>query len=169
MSAALAYVTDQYESFNSEIDEVRTGFGEDSSTILEMVTDVIDNITEVSSGKLLAHLELDFIADEFKEENWDLDGSEAISEETLIFARSFLQALPLSTKVPSVEADTDDSIDFEWFVDRRHLFAVNIGKGGKYYFAGLFGNDDDQKAKGSGVFKGKITPLLAQLIEDVYK
>ncbi|NOX43266.1 MAG: hypothetical protein GXP19_05985 [Gammaproteobacteria bacterium] len=167
--SALAFTTNQYESFNFEKDEVRTGVGEDSGKILEMVTTAIDNITEVSSGKLLALLDLQIIADEFEEEYWGVDGAEAISKETLEYALSFLQALPLSTKVPSVEADADDSIDFEWYVDKRHLFTVNIGKGGKYYFAGLFGEGDYQKAKGSGVFKGKITPLLAQLIEDVYK
>lgn len=165
-TAALAR---RHESFNFEKDEVKAGVGDDSNKISEMITVAVDGIYQPSVGRLFASIELSEIEYECSEDNWDGDGAAAISPETINLAEKFIDALPITVTTPYLEADTDDSIDMEWYVDQRHLLTININREGKFFYAGLFGEGDHQKAKGSGMFEGELTPFLADLIESVYK
>ena len=59
---------------------------------------------------------------ECREPNWDGYGAQAVREETYHLAHRILAALPLGTSVPSVGAEPDGQITFEWYRHHSELY-----------------------------------------------
>jgi len=61
---------------------------------------------------------------ECREANWNGEGSEAVSRETLSFARELLEKLPLEFELPEVDGDSDGAVELFWAKDRQRLTAA---------------------------------------------
>ncbi len=90
----------------------------------------------VSGSATLA--ELDALALEASEENWDGRGSPAVDHRTLKIAREFIKVIPPGFPEPELYADTDGEIRLEWFDDSEWTFGVSINSTGGVSYARRF-------------------------------
>ncbi len=74
--------------------------------------------------------------------NWDGDGAEAISTETHDVARRLLESLPRDMPLPSVSAEPDGQLNFEWYQAPRRLLSASVNSQGTLYWAALIGSED---------------------------
>lgn len=97
--------------------------------------------------------------------NWDGFEALAVSQETLRQAYLFLEALPLGFPAPSIGAEPDGDLTFEWHHFRRRTLSVSVGAEGNLHFAGLFGPN---RTFGTEAFFGDIPEGVLALIGRVY-
>jgi hypothetical protein len=71
---------------------------------------------------------------------WDGYSAEPIAPETHDLASEFLKALPIGTPVPTVSADPDGQITFEWYKSPRRTVSVSVSPDGDLHFASLVGS-----------------------------
>jgi hypothetical protein len=71
-------------------------------------------------------------------DNWDGYGARAVTYGVKLRAQEFLDALP-GVPLPTIAADPDGEVGFEWYVGPRQVFSVSIGKGYDVAYAGIFG------------------------------
>src|SRR6266566_2805256 len=62
-------------------------------------------------------------------DNWDGSGAQPVTYGVKLRAQEFLDALPAGVPLPTIAADPDGEIEFEWYVGPRQVFSVSIGKG----------------------------------------
>lgn len=101
---------------------------------------------------------------ECKTPNWDGYDAFPVKEETLNYAYAVIQALPLGFPLPSVGAEPDGHLTFEWYRDPHWTISVSISPEGVLYYAALLGNSDP---RGSEPFLGEIPKRLLNLIQEV--
>ena len=97
--------------------------------------------------------------------NWDGDGAEAISSETHEVARRLLESLPSDMPLPSISAEPDGQLNFEWYQAPRRLLSVSISADGTLYWAALIGSEDP---RGSCQFVDQFPQTLLYWIGQVY-
>jgi hypothetical protein len=83
--------------------------------------------------------DLDDVVKDCSLPGWDGYGAEPIAPETHDLASRFLKALPIGTSVPSVSADPDGQITFEWYKNPRRTVSVSVSPDGDLHFASLVG------------------------------
>lgn len=108
--------------------------------------------------------ELLTIWEECRTPNWDGYDAYPVKEETLNYAYAFIQALPLGFPLPSLSAEPDGHLAFDWFHDPHWTISVSISPEGILYYAALLGNSDP---RGSEPFLGEIPDRLLNLIKEV--
>lgn len=108
--------------------------------------------------------ELTEVWEEFKTPNWDGYGALPVERAALRNARSFIEALPLGSPLPSVGAEPDGHVTLEWYRDPRWTLSVSVSPDGMLYFAGLFGTED---VRGSAWFSGEVPESVSLLIRRV--
>lgn len=96
--------------------------------------------------------------------NWDGYGAAPVTEETYSHARSFLDALPFATPLPSVGAEPDGHITFEWYRSLRSLLSISVSAEGDLHYAALIG---PAKAYGTEPFRGEVPHSVLDLIRRV--
>ena len=101
---------------------------------------------------------------ECKTPNWDGYDAFPVKAETLNYAYAFIQALPLGFPLPSVSAEPDGHLAFDWFHDPYWTISVSVSPEGVLYYAALLGNSDP---RGSEPFSGEIPERLLNLIKEV--
>lgn len=96
----------------------------------------------------------------------DWDGYDAfpVKAETLNYAYAFIQALPLGFPLPSVSAEPDGHLAFDWFHAPHWTISVSVSPEGVLYYAALLGNSDP---RGSEPFVSEIPERLLNLIKEV--
>jgi hypothetical protein len=104
------------------------------------------------------------ISQECSSGNWDGYGAAPIGEETLFQACSFLEALPLGTRAPSVGAEPDGHITFEWYRSPRRTLSVSVSPESDLHYAALVG---PAKAYGTEPFLGEVPQVILDLINRV--
>jgi hypothetical protein len=72
-------------------------------------------------------------------DNWDGYGAQAVTYGVKIRAQEFLDALPAGVPLPTIAADPDGEVAFEWYVGPRQVFSVSIGSRYEVAYAGIFG------------------------------
>ena len=82
---------------------------------------------------------LDEVFADHQRPDWDGYGAEAITEDALIAARSFLRLLPPWLAAPEVVAQSEGDIAFEWYVDPMHTLSVVVEEDGRLLYSGLCG------------------------------
>jgi Arc/MetJ-type ribon-helix-helix transcriptional regulator len=108
--------------------------------------------------------ELSALASECASSNWDGHGALAVSEATVAQARRYLDALPGSVPTPSLGAEPDGDITFEWHHSQDRNLSVSITSGGLLHYAALLGSG---KAYGTEAFDGEIPQAILNLISRV--
>lgn len=108
--------------------------------------------------------ELRMSYNEFQVENWDGFGALPVSKETYLLAEHFFKALPLGTKSPTIGAEPDGHLTFEWYHSPRKLMSLSISPEGMLHYAAMFGSS---KSYGSEPFIGKVPENIMVLIKRV--
>jgi hypothetical protein len=83
--------------------------------------------------------ELWAVAGDCRFPGWDGYGADSVSAEAIRMAYRFLQALPLGTPPPSVGAEPDGQITFEWHRGPLHTLSVSVTAEGELHYAALLG------------------------------
>jgi hypothetical protein len=104
------------------------------------------------------------VAEECRSENWDGYGAAPITNETFWQAYHFLSALPLGFRNPSVGAEPDGHLTFEWHRSSRRTLSVSISPEGDLHYAALIGFS---KAYGTEPFSGTVPKIILELIQRV--
>lgn len=90
--------------------------------------------------------------------NWDGYGAEPVCSESVKYAKSFLEALPLGTAAPTVGAEPDGHLTLEWHRTSRRTLSVSVSPDGELHYAALLGAS---KRYGTEPFFGDVpTPIL---------
>ncbi len=77
-----------------------------------------------------------------KEANWDGEGADPIEHETYQNAYRLIEALPSGLPSPTIAAEPDGHLSFEWYKHPRRLLSVSISPDGTLYWAALVGSED---------------------------
>jgi hypothetical protein len=112
----------------------------------------------LDTGKMFQELLKTF--EECREPNWDGYSAQAVREETYHLAHRILASLPLGTPVPSVGAEPDGQITFEWYRAPQRTLSVSISPGGDLHYAALFGTE---RLCGTETFRSRIPAVLTEL------
>jgi hypothetical protein len=108
--------------------------------------------------------ELRGIADECSSMGWDGYGAAPVRQETIRQAESFLNALPLGMTAPSVGAEPDGQITFEWYQSPQRILSVSVSPEGDLHYAALLGY---RKSYGTELFFGEIPSDILNLAHRV--
>lgn len=117
-----------------------------------------------SLGSGAADRELSVVAVECGSPNWDGYGAAPVSEDAIDEARRLLWALPLGISTPSVGAEPDGHITFEWYRSARRTLSVSVTPEGELHYAALIGSS---RAYGTEPFFGEIPRTIMELIRRV--
>jgi len=104
------------------------------------------------------------VAEECRSANWDGYGAVSITNETFWQAYHFLSALPFGFPTPSVGAEPDGHLTFEWHRSSRRTLSISISPEGELHYAALLGSS---KAYGTEPFSGTVPKIILDLIHRV--
>jgi hypothetical protein len=99
-----------------------------------------------------------------EEAGWDGYGALPITVDAYYRAAAFLWSLPNSTPVPSVSAEPDGHITFEWYRSPQRTLSVSVSPEGDLHYAALLGPN---RAFGTEVFFGQAPKAILDLIQRV--
>ncbi len=91
--------------------------------------------------------------------NWDGEGADPVTENTVSVALEVVEELPIAGGIPEISADPEGSVEFNWHLDNGTMLTISIGQTGDIAISGLC----DGEAKLTGMqwdSKGKIKSLL---------
>lgn len=86
---------------------------------------------------------------------WDGHGAEAISWDSYAAAKRFIDAIPFGFPRPSISADSDGCVTFEWRKTSRRILLVSVHPDYHVDYASIFGT---AKQYGSEPFFGDQFP-----------
>jgi hypothetical protein len=109
--------------------------------------------------------ELCEVADDCRLSNWDGYGAAPVTQETYRLAYLFLEALPLGIPAPTVGAEPDGHVTFEWHRSPRRTLSVSISPDGELHFAALL--PGPSKDYGTRPFIGDVPARILGLIREV--
>lgn len=123
-------------------------------------------MTHTAQGieQTIANLRAEFHASQ--RPGWDGYDAEPVSQSTFAQACAFLNALPRDIVMPSVGAEPDGDLTFEWYVSPRRVLSVSIGQGEELHYAALLGKVSRQS--GTEPFLGEVPPEIVRLIHRVF-
>ena len=80
------------------------------------------------------------LADEYGEADWDGYGAVAVSREAIEGAKVFLRSLPVGTYRPTLGAEPDGHVTFEWHVSPKRTLSVSVSQDGMLHYSALIGS-----------------------------
>jgi hypothetical protein len=108
--------------------------------------------------------ELCELAEECAEEGWDGENAKPVTKAVFDEGFRFLKSLPLGTAVPSVSAEPDGHITFEWYHSTSRILSVSIDSDGFLHYAAIIG---PKKAYGSEPLVTGTPKAIVDLIGQV--
>jgi len=96
-------------------------------------------VTAIMLDRELLATELAKLGELCREDNWDGFNAAPVSELTLRKAQAFIEGLPDSMPRPSLGAEPDGYVTFEWHRDATHTLAVSVGSSQSIYYAWICG------------------------------
>lgn len=99
-----------------------------------------------------------------RDANWDGEGADAIEQDTLRNAYTFIEALPDGYPLPDITAEPDGHLDLEWYRHPRRILSVSVSPEGMLYWSALVGIEDP---RGSCPFYGDIPDTILYWIRRV--
>ncbi len=97
--------------------------------------------------------------------NWDGYGAAPVTPEAFLHAFRFLEALPLGSPAPSVGAEPDGNITFEWYQSPRRVLSVSVDPDGEMNYAALL--PGPRKIRGTEQFVSTIPSEILRLIDEI--
>jgi hypothetical protein len=116
------------------------------------------------AGVRVATEELQDVANECSSIGWDGYGAAPVKQETVRQAKCLLNALPLGMAAPSVGAEPDGQITFEWYQSPRRILSISVSPDGDLHYAALLGY---RKSYGTEPFFGEIPSAVLELVRRV--
>ena len=116
-----------------------------------------------SMGTLFAELNdvmLDCCSDD-----WDGYGAKAVSIHAFAAARRFLESLPAGFPIPSISADPEGCVTFEWRKSPRRVLLVSVHPNFQVDYAAIFGT---AKQYGSEPFFTEVPESLKSIVRRVF-
>jgi len=104
------------------------------------------------------------VAEECSSADWDGYGAAPIRNETFWQAYHFLSALPFGFPTPSVGAEPDGHLTFEWHRSSRRTLSISVSPEGDLHYAALLGAS---KAYGTEPFSEVVPKIVLDLINRV--
>lgn len=113
-----------------------------------------------------AHLfrDLEALAAECADSNWDGHGAIGVARETIERAKRVLWALPLGASRPGIGAEPDGQVTFEWYAAPKRTLSMSIAADGSLHYAALFGSS---RQFGTETFAGHIPRTILDLVQRV--
>jgi len=105
--------------------------------------------------------DLSQVYEECLEPNWDGYDALPVTEEAYRLTYELLEALPLSTPLPSIGAEPDGQLTLEWYCSPRRTLSVSVSPEGELHYAALLG---DSKVYGTEPFFGEAPKAIVDLI-----
>lgn len=95
---------------------------------------------------------------------WDGYGAKAVSADAYLAAKQFIESLPVGFPVPSLSADPDGCVTFEWRKSARRVVLVSVHPNFQVDYAAVFGA---AKHYGSEPFFGELPESVRVLAQRV--
>ncbi len=92
-------------------------------------------------NKAAALSQLNLLACESEEQNWDGYGSSGMNPLARQNTENFVRALPDSIPIPEFGVEPDGSISLDWIKSKHLMFSLSIGPSDRIAFAWLDGTD----------------------------
>ena len=108
---------------------------------LTAMNDAKERSQALFGAKAAAISQLNQLAEECKEEDWDGDGASATDEQAVFFTENFVRVLPDSIPLPEFAPEPDGSISLDWIQDRNHIFSISIGPSNRLAYAWMDGTN----------------------------
>ena len=108
--------------------------------------------------------ELVNVAESSHQPNWDGYGAQPVADETFTQAYRFLESLPPGTPPPTVSAEPDGHLAFEWHRSAHRTLSVSVSADGDIHYSALLGPN---RAFGTEVFFGEMPKSVLELIHRV--
>lgn len=135
LSAEARYVASQYDNYWRPLHRSYS-IGIGSTGLLEQLYDVRENCAYPG---------------------WDGYDAVPVSQEAYLNAFRFIESIPLEFPVPTVSAEPDGHVTFEWHVSPRRTLSVSVSPEGEIHYAALMGST---KTYGTEPFSGEIPPNI---------
>ncbi len=147
---------------------IACGYGEAANYIRNQQLRSVEELVRVESyfpalKQVLP--ELEEVVRETSAPNWDGYDALPVATETFELAKDFLRSLPASVPIPSVGAEADGMLVFEWYHSPRRILSVSISPTGELHYAALIGAS---KSSGTEISYGKMPSIIGLLIRQVY-
>jgi hypothetical protein len=110
--------------------------------------------------------DLEELADECGEADWDGYGAMPVEAETIEEAKRFARTLPTAVARPTVAAEPDGQVAFEWHVAPARTLSVSISAEGELHYSALIGTS---RHYGTEPFLGECPRSILDLIERVHQ
>ena len=128
----------------------------------------IENWRSAQETQVLGNAELfddlEELADECGEADWDGYGAAAISREAINGADGFLRSLPAIAHRPTLGAEPDGQVTFEWHTSPKRTLSVSVGQDGMLHYSALIGSS---RYFGTEPFLGDCPNVILQLVQRV--
>lgn len=108
--------------------------------------------------------ELSIVWQMCRQADWDGFGALPVTEDTLRNAYLFLESLPLGCPAPSVGAEPDGQLTFEWHRGSRRTLSVSVTSDGVLHYAALVGPN---RAYGTEAFFGEAPEAILDLVRRI--
>lgn len=109
-----------------------------------------------AKAQLLSNLQE--LAAECAEDDWDGYGAEAVSESVVIRAEAFIRALPENIPSPELSAEPDGEVSFDWLPSRTKTFSLSVNAGNRVAYAWIDGANRGHTVE---MFDGRMLPVRA--------
>jgi len=95
---------------------------------------------------------------------WLADGNQQIQASTIMFAKAFIESLPVNFQSPTIEPEPDGDISIEWYKEKRRLLSASISSVGSIEWAALLGSEDP---RGTITFTGKAPETIVFYLSSI--
>lgn len=132
--------------------EETTGSSADGMTGVRQLQDLLRKLNEV------------FV--EAKEQDWDGNNAEPVSDSTYYNATRLLTVLPENLPAPEISPDNDGYIEFEWYKNGRS-FSLYVTDSNLVLYAGFYGKED--RLSGRFNYEDVFPSRAERLAKDIYE
>lgn len=115
-------------------------------------------------GRRRALAALEYVRATCASPGWDGAGAAPVAATTYVLALRVLDSLPLGLPAPTVSAEPDGHVTFEWHRTASWTLSVSISPDAELHYAALLG---DSTQYGTEPFFGDVPERIAELIARV--
>jgi hypothetical protein len=142
------------------------GFSKAADFVYSQATEGRERLNESNTlGFASVFDELDAVWEECREANWDGYHSLPVTQDVLRNAYIFLESMPLGFPRPSIGAEPDGELTFEWHRSPRRTLSVSVNPYGELNYSALLGPN---RVYGTEAFFGEVPDTILNLVRRVY-
>jgi hypothetical protein len=108
--------------------------------------------------------EVSEVISETSKGGWDGYDAQPLAKMVYYYAAAFLNSLPNSLRAPTVGAEPDGHLTFDWYHSPTRVLSISLSKDGLLHYAAIIGRN---KAFGSEVFDGALPRRIVELVSEV--